>query len=54
MFFFQYWKLFARLIEFNDTQKELQQLVRKFAREEIIPKAAEYDKSNLRIFQLSP
>lgn len=31
--------------ELNETQKEMQQLARKFAREEIIPVAAEYDKS---------
>ena len=33
------------LIELNDMQKELQQMVRKFAREEILPKAAHYDKT---------
>lgn len=31
--------------DLNETQRELQQLARKFAREEILPKAAEYDKS---------
>jgi alkylation response protein AidB-like acyl-CoA dehydrogenase len=31
--------------EFNDTQRELQQMVRRFTREEIIPKAAEYDRN---------
>lgn len=29
----------------NDTQRELQDLARKFAREEIIPNAPKYDKS---------
>lgn len=29
----------------NDTQKEVQELARKFTREEIIPVAAEYDKT---------
>lgn len=29
----------------NDTQKEFQELARKFAREEIIPVAAEYDRT---------
>jgi acyl-CoA dehydrogenase len=36
---------FQFVAEFNDTQRELQQMVRKFTREEIIPKAAEYDKT---------
>ncbi|XP_018574353.1 probable medium-chain specific acyl-CoA dehydrogenase, mitochondrial [Anoplophora glabripennis] len=31
--------------ELNDTQKEFQELARKFAREEIIPVAAEYDRT---------
>lgn len=31
--------------ELSDTQKELQNLARKFSREEIIPKAAEYDRT---------
>ncbi|XP_077986074.1 medium-chain specific acyl-CoA dehydrogenase, mitochondrial-like [Glandiceps talaboti] len=31
--------------EFTDDQKEYQELARKFAREEIIPKAAEYDRT---------
>lgn len=31
--------------EYNDEQKALQELARKFSREEIIPRAAEYDKS---------
>jgi acyl-CoA dehydrogenase len=31
--------------ELNDTQKELQELARKFSREEIVVKAAEYDRS---------
>lgn len=31
--------------QLNDTQKEFQELARKFTREEIIPKAAEYDKT---------
>ncbi|XP_071445946.1 medium-chain specific acyl-CoA dehydrogenase, mitochondrial isoform X2 [Hetaerina americana] len=31
--------------ELNETQKEFQELARKFTREEIIPKAAEYDKT---------
>ncbi|XP_077302373.1 medium-chain acyl-CoA dehydrogenase isoform X1 [Arctopsyche grandis] len=31
--------------EYNDDQKALQDLAKKFAREEIIPKAAEYDKT---------
>jgi acyl-CoA dehydrogenase len=30
---------------FNDTQREYQELVRKFTRDEIIPQAAEYDKT---------
>ncbi|KAI4471521.1 medium-chain specific acyl-coa dehydrogenase mitochondrial-related [Holotrichia oblita] len=32
-------------LELNETQKEIQQVARKFTREEIIPVAAEYDKS---------
>jgi acyl-CoA dehydrogenase len=31
--------------ELNDTQKELQELSRKFSREEIVVRAAEYDQS---------
>jgi acyl-CoA dehydrogenase len=31
--------------ELSDTQRELQELAQKFSREEIIPKAAEYDQS---------
>ncbi|KRT80699.1 hypothetical protein AMK59_5339, partial [Oryctes borbonicus] len=31
--------------ELNETQKEIQQLARKFVKEEVIPVAAEYDKS---------
>jgi acyl-CoA dehydrogenase len=31
--------------ELNDTQKELQELARRFSREEIVVRAAEYDKS---------
>lgn len=31
--------------ELTETQRELQQLARKFAREEVLPKASEYDKS---------
>ena len=31
--------------ELNETQRELQQLARKFTKEEITPKAAEYDKT---------
>lgn len=33
------------IIELNDTQKEFQAVARKFAKEEIIPVAADYDKS---------
>jgi len=33
------------LLELTETQRELQQLARKFSREEILPRAAEYDKS---------
>ena len=32
--------------ELSDEQKEFQQLARKFAREEIIPKAPYYDKNS--------
>ncbi|VVC27516.1 Acyl-CoA dehydrogenase/oxidase, N-terminal,Acyl-CoA dehydrogenase/oxidase, N-terminal and middle domain [Cinara cedri] len=32
-------------LELSDTQKEFRDLARKFAREEIIPVAAEYDKT---------
>ncbi|XP_032666888.1 probable medium-chain specific acyl-CoA dehydrogenase, mitochondrial isoform X2 [Odontomachus brunneus] len=32
-------------LELSDTQKEIQELARKFCREEILPSAAEYDKS---------
>ncbi|KAG8231857.1 hypothetical protein J437_LFUL015120, partial [Ladona fulva] len=31
--------------QLNETQREFQELARKFTREEIIPKAAEYDKT---------
>jgi acyl-CoA dehydrogenase len=31
--------------DLSDTQRELQQLARKFTKEEIIPRAAEYDKT---------
>lgn len=34
-----------RILELNDTQKEFQETARKFAREEILPVAGEYDKS---------
>lgn len=38
--------LFYRIVlEFSDTQKEMQELARKFCREEIIPVAAKYDKT---------
>lgn len=33
-------------VELNDTQKEFQAVARKFAREEILPAAAYYDKRN--------
>lgn len=33
------------ILELNDTQRELQDLSRKFTKEEIIPVAAEYDRS---------
>jgi len=33
------------ILELYDTQKEMQELVRKFTKEEIIPVAAEYDKT---------
>lgn len=33
------------VLELSDTQKEFRDLARKFAREEIIPVAAEYDKT---------
>lgn len=33
------------IIELSDTQKEFRDLARKFAREEIIPVAAEYDRT---------
>lgn len=33
------------VIELNETQKEMQELARKFTKEEIIPVAAKYDKS---------
>ena len=36
---------FLYFSELSDTQRELQQLARKFTKEEIIPKAAEYDKT---------
>lgn len=32
-------------LELSETQKDLQQLVKKFTKDEIIPRAAEYDKS---------
>ena len=34
------------LSDLNDEQREFQQLARKFAREEILPKAAYYDQNN--------
>ena len=37
------WNLF--ILELNDTQKEMQDLARKFTKEEIIPVAAEYDRT---------
>lgn len=37
--------LYLIFIALSDTSRELQELARKFAREEIIPKAAEYDKT---------
>lgn len=33
------------IVELSDTQKEFRDLARKFAREEIIPVAAEYDRT---------
>lgn len=33
------------VLELSDTQSEIQELARKFTREEILPVAAEYDKS---------
>lgn len=33
------------VLELSDTQKEIQELGRKFSREEILPVAAEYDKN---------
>lgn len=35
----------SNLTEFTDQQKEFQELARKFAREEIVPAAASYDRS---------
>lgn len=35
----------AIISELNDTQREFQELARKFTREEIIPVAAEHDKT---------
>lgn len=37
--------LCCAIIELSDTQKEMQDLARKFTREDIIPVAAKYDKS---------
>lgn len=37
--------LFCFVLALNDEQKKMQELARKFAREEILPKAAHYDKT---------
>lgn len=36
---------FIELLELSDTQKEMQDLARKFVKEEVIPVAADYDKT---------
>lgn len=36
---------FIELLELSDTQREMQDLTRKFVREEVIPVVAEYDRT---------
>lgn len=38
-------QFFIELLELSDTQREMQDLARKFVKEEIIPVAAEYDRT---------
>ena len=40
------------ILDLSSEQKEYQDLAKKFAREEIIPKAAEYDKTGEVIFTI--
>lgn len=41
----KYLEYYFTVSELSDTQKDLQELARKFSREEIVPKAADYDRS---------